>query len=295
MTLVELALAAGIPARTLGAVEHGLRPLDSTSAARLAEVLGFAPDRLEGALPAAPRGQLRDRRAGNALVVALIGSLLVVPAPPQSNASPSAHSTAAPVAIAQRRSYARLSPAGPGHTQPEPTRARPTPTAAPATAAPSGLPAPAFRLEADGPHGCPLPLASGQIVITQGYSEGTHMPAETWGALDLGVDSDGDGVAEPSAVDGMTVVATHPGVAHVSPDSWPGGNFILVENVRDGWSTAYAHLASIAVADGQAVEAGAQLGTVGSTGMATGPHLHYEVRHGGVNLDPAGLIECGRH
>jgi murein DD-endopeptidase MepM/ murein hydrolase activator NlpD len=161
-----------------------------------------------------------------------------------------------------------------------------------ATASPAPpTPTPAFRLEADGPHGCPL-VANGWIIITQGYGEGTHAPAATWGALDLGVDGDGDGAADPWATDGQLVVATHAGVARVYPMSWPGGNFVLVEDAQSGWSTAYAHLAIIDVADGQFVEAGTMLGTVGSTGQATGPHLHYEVRYGGVNLDPSGLVTC---
>ena len=128
--------------------------------------------------------------------------------------------------------------------------------------------------------------------MTQGYGEGTHAPAASWGAVDLAIDGDGDGEADPAATDGVTIVATHDGVAHVYPNSWPGGNFVLLEHAQSGWSSGYAHLASFAVADGQAVVAGTPLGVVGSTGMSTGPHLHYEVRYGGMNLDPSGLIEC---
>jgi murein DD-endopeptidase MepM/ murein hydrolase activator NlpD len=108
----------------------------------------------------------------------------------------------------------------------------------------------------------------------------------------LAIDGDGDGIADPFATDGQLVVATHAGVTRVYPMSWPGGNFVLVEDAQSGWSTAYAHLAFIDVVDGQFVEAGAPLGVVGSTGQSSGPHLHYEVRFGGVNLDPAGLVTC---
>jgi murein DD-endopeptidase MepM/ murein hydrolase activator NlpD len=177
---------------------------------------------------------------------------------------------------------------------PVPTSAPPISIVAPATAiSPPALPTPipAFRLEADGPHGCPL-VAGGWIITTQGYGEGTHAPAAIWGALDLAVDGDSDGIADPAATDGQLVVATHAGVARVYPMSWPAGNFVLVEDAQSGWSTAYAHLAVIDVADGQFVEAGAALGAVGSTGQSSGPHLHYEVRYGGVNLDPAGLVTC---
>ena len=130
-------------------------------------------------------------------------------------------------------------------------------------------------------------------MITQGYDEGTHAPASIWGAIDLGIDTDGDGVAEPDATRGVTILATHGGVAHVFPESWPGGNFVRVTDEQSGWSTAYAHLDTIAVADGQQLPDGATLGTVGSTGYATGPHLHYEVWRGNTNIDPTGLIGCG--
>jgi murein DD-endopeptidase MepM/ murein hydrolase activator NlpD len=153
-------------------------------------------------------------------------------------------------------------------------------------------PTPQFTLAADGPHGCPLSAPTGQVVITQGYNEGTHTPTNVWGAVDLAIDGDGDGNAEPETTQGMAISATTGGVAHVYLGSWPGGNYVRIVDEQTGWSTAYAHLDSVAVADGQTIGAGALVGTVGSTGMASGPHLHYEVWHGGVNVDPTELIEC---
>ncbi len=130
-------------------------------------------------------------------------------------------------------------------------------------------------------------------MLTQGYGVGTHAPADVWGAVDLGVDGDGDGYADPGATAGATIFATHGGVARVALDSWPGGNFVRVVDDQTGWSTAYGHLNGVAVADGQLLADGDVIGTAGSTGMATGPHLHYEVWRGDANVDPTGLIECG--
>jgi murein DD-endopeptidase MepM/ murein hydrolase activator NlpD len=106
------------------------------------------------------------------------------------------------------------------------------------------------------------------------------------------VDADGDGYAEPATSYGIPVAATIGGVAHVFLGSWPGGNFVRIVNADLGWSTAYAHLDTVAVADNQTIETGTVIGTTGSTGMASGPHLHYEVWHGDANVDPTGLINC---
>ena len=58
----------------------------------------------------------------------------------------------------------------------------------------------------------------------------------------------------------------------------------------DGVSTLYAHQSSLAVRTGQRVAAGAVIGRVGSSGLSTGPHLHFEVRVNGDARDPLGWL-----
>jgi murein DD-endopeptidase MepM/ murein hydrolase activator NlpD len=69
---------------------------------------------------------------------------------------------------------------------------------------------------------------------------------------------------------------------------WPGGlgNLVSVANGR-GVRTMYGHLSSIAVRRGQRIGLGTLVGRVGSTGLSTGPHLHFELRLRGAALDPA--------
>jgi murein DD-endopeptidase MepM/ murein hydrolase activator NlpD len=72
-------------------------------------------------------------------------------------------------------------------------------------------------------------------------------------------------------------------------DSGGYGNLVVVD---DGASvtTWYAHLSSIAVRAGALVGSGAPIGRVGSTGHATGPHLHFELRVGGAATDPLAAL-----
>ncbi len=55
-----------------------------------------------------------------------------------------------------------------------------------------------------------------------------------------------------------------------------------------GIGTGYAHMSRIAVAPGMAVRRGQVIGYVGSTGLSTGAHLHYEMYRGGRSVDPRG-------
>lgn len=59
------------------------------------------------------------------------------------------------------------------------------------------------------------------------------------------------------------------------------GKYVVVDH-GGGWTTYYAHLNSFSVSVGQTVSRGSKLGTVGSSGGSTGPHLHYEQRLNGV-------------
>ena len=63
------------------------------------------------------------------------------------------------------------------------------------------------------------------------------------------------------------------------------GNMVILRH-RLGVSTLYAHLASIAVRDGQCVVGHDRIGRVGSTGYSTGPHLHFEIRVRGAAVNP---------
>ncbi len=63
------------------------------------------------------------------------------------------------------------------------------------------------------------------------------------------------------------------------------GNLVIIEHEKE-LSTYYGHLSKIEVREGQKVERGDIIGKVGSTGKATGPHLHFEVRKGKMALNP---------
>ena len=75
--------------------------------------------------------------------------------------------------------------------------------------------------------------------------------------------------------------------ARVSQAGWRGGfgRFVRLEH-GEGLATGYAHMSSIAVSPGQAVRRGEVIGFVGSTGLSTGPHLHYEMYRHGARIDP---------
>ena len=69
---------------------------------------------------------------------------------------------------------------------------------------------------------------------------------------------------------------------------WDGsgyGNKIIIDH-GNGFITLYAHMSVLQVGAGQRVNRGDVIGQMGSTGRSTGVHLHFEIRQGGVLLDP---------
>ncbi len=91
--------------------------------------------------------------------------------------------------------------------------------------------------------------------------------------LDFGV---GAGVPIQAADNGLVIHA-----------GWYGGygNTVILDH-GGGWTTLYAHASHLNVVQGQQVARGGTVSFVGSTGMSTGPHLHFEVRYQGNPVDP---------
>ena len=106
--------------------------------------------------------------------------------------------------------------------------------------------------------------------------------------------------------DGSADVAVHNGLDLALPEGTPvaacgAGRVVMAkERVVTGWSvivehlpglySLYYHLSGIAVHEGDLVAKGQVIGTLGKTGLATGPHLHWEVQAGGVAVDPDRLL-----
>jgi hypothetical protein len=92
-----------------------------------------------------------------------------------------------------------------------------------------------------------------------------------------------------SAPKGTPVIAVNGGkVALVGEFFFPGRLVVLDHGL--GLHTAYFHLDTIAVVEGERVERGQTLGTVGATGRATGPHLHFGAQVAGARIDPTTLL-----
>jgi murein DD-endopeptidase MepM/ murein hydrolase activator NlpD len=84
---------------------------------------------------------------------------------------------------------------------------------------------------------------------------------------------------------GDPVAASHPGTVQFAGWYHGYGNLIIIDH-GGGVTTYYAHLSSYALVVGQKVERGTVVGNAGSTGRATSPHLHYEVRIDGNAINP---------
>ncbi len=88
-----------------------------------------------------------------------------------------------------------------------------------------------------------------------------------------------------AAARGTPVLATLPGTAMVILSVTGYGLHVIIDH-GGGLSSLYGHLDSVSIISGAYVAAGEVIGTVGSTGNATGPHLHFEIRRDGIAEDP---------
>ena len=113
--------------------------------------------------------------------------------------------------------------------------------------------------------------------ISSGFGPRIH-PIHGYTLMHNGVDMNGGS--------GQAIVAASSGTIIFAGVKGGYGNTIMVDH-GGGMVTLYAHQSKFAVSAGQSVKRGQTIGYVGSTGVSTGPHLHFEVRISGNPVDPA--------
>lgn len=88
---------------------------------------------------------------------------------------------------------------------------------------------------------------------------------------------------------GSTIRAADSGTVIMA--GWYGGygNAVIIDHGK-GITTLYGHTSQLFVSEGQTVQRGQAIAAVGSTGLSTGPHLHFEVRRDGTPVDPANFL-----
>lgn len=89
---------------------------------------------------------------------------------------------------------------------------------------------------------------------------------------------------------GTPIKAAAPGIVAWTRYGNSYGNYVMIIH-DNGLATMYAHMNSFSVSADQTVARGQVIGTVGSTGFSTGPHLHFEVRVNGIPVDPQSYLD----
>ncbi len=130
----------------------------------------------------------------------------------------------------------------------------------------------------------------GLMVITSpipGYRIGSGFGMRHHPILDIDRLHAGGDIGAPSGTpihavaDGQVIVAAERG----------GYGLTVVIDHGSSLGTLYGHLSGFATREGQTVERGDVIGYVGSTGLSTGPHLHFETRVKGMPIDPEGVVD----
>ena len=141
------------------------------------------------------------------------------------------------------------------------------------------------RIQSQGKYNIPASYVGGQFMwpsntthlVTSPYGYRIH-PVTGKSRFHAGIDI--------GAAYGTSILAANDGVVIVAGYNAGGyGNYVVI-NHGGGYTTLYAHASSLLVSVGQKVSRGQVIATCGSTGMSTGPHIHFEVQYNGQTTNP---------
>ena len=132
-----------------------------------------------------------------------------------------------------------------------------------------------------------MPVDKGYLRVTSGYGMRRH-PITGENEFHHGIDiaRSQNGV---SLIEGENIYAMLSGRVEYAGSADGYGNLVVLDH-GDRVETFYAHMQQINVSEGDRVSTGDVIGTVGSTGMSTGPHLHLEIRKNNETIDPEPIV-----
>ena len=132
-----------------------------------------------------------------------------------------------------------------------------------------------------------LPLEKGTFWISSEFGKRKNPIDGEW------KDHNGIDLAAP---EGTPVYAVKDGhAAYCIEKDETFGNYVILTHDTGKMTSVYAHLSSICINQYQFVRKGDIIGYVGHTGKATGDHLHFEIRQGGVAQDPQSVIDLKKN
>ena len=156
----------------------------------------------------------------------------------------------------------------------------------------AGGPLPAYSLSADG-----LPAAEGTTLAPYFLTASMWSPVSGlvtsrfgWRSHPVSGQDDFHTGVDIAAAQGTPILAALPGVVEQTGYSESYGNFVVLRH-SDNLRTTYNHCSEILVKEGEQLARGDRIALVGSTGISTGPHLHFEVEVKGLKADPLQALE----
>lgn len=156
----------------------------------------------------------------------------------------------------------------------------------------AGGPLPAYSLSADG-----LPAAEGTTLAPYFLTASMWSPVSGlvtsrfgWRSHPVSGEQDFHKGVDIAAAQGTPILAALPGVVEQTGYSESYGNFVVLRH-SDNLRTTYNHCSEILAREGEQLARGDRIALVGSTGISTGPHLHFEVEVKGLKADPLRALE----